>query len=218
MPEPTHGAERPETRSDWGWDFSLMAVTVALLASLGAQSLVGTGYAWWAYRAVPDWERVGYGGFVAAMNAWAAPQVVALVVVMGLCVPKRLFSRTSLVVTSSAMLACGAAAWAATGSLAKGLAVYLVLAALIQVAVVAMTVAGTRAPSYLTEGRIAKAGSGLLHLGFVLFALVVVALQDSAWMLPVFAVSAVLAVAGSAMSVYSNAFARGLRARRSAGS
>lgn len=218
MPEPTVAdTPVPMTRPGWGWDFSLMALTVALLASLGAQSLAGTGYAWWAHRAVPDWERVGYAGFVAVMNAAAAPQVVALVVVMGLCVPKRLFSRTALVAVSAAMLACGAGAWAVTGSLAKGLAAYLALAALIQVAVVVATVAGTRAPSYLTEGRIAKAGSGLLHLGFVLFASVVVALQDSAWMLPVFAVSALLAVTGSAMSICSNALARSLRSRRSTG-
>ena len=198
------------------WDFALTVVTVALFGSLGVQSLIGTGYVWWAQRTVPAWEQIGYGGFVEVMNAIAAPQLVALVVVMGLCVPKRLFTRTTLLVVSAGMVAVGIVTWLLTADLAQGLAVYLALAALIQVAVVAMTVTGTRVPSYLTESRVARTGSGLLHLGFVLFALVVVALQDSTWMMPVFLVSAVLSIGGSAMSIYANALAKRLRAGRSA--
>ena len=53
------------------------------------------------------------------------------------------------------------------------------MAALIQVAVVVLTAAGAKGPSYLTEGRLTKLGSGLLHLGFIAFAIVVAALQPS---------------------------------------
>jgi hypothetical protein len=141
------------------------------------------------------------------MNALAAPQIVLLVVLMGLCVPKRLFSRTALVVVSVLMVFAGLVVWALTGSLATGLALYLALAALIQVAVVALTVAGARAPSYLTEGRLTKTGSGLLHLGFIVFAYVVVALQNSTFMLPVFYTSAVLTTAGTALSFHADRLA-----------
>ncbi len=202
------------SRPGWTWDFSLMAMTVALFASLGVQSLAGTVYVWWAYRSVPAFEQVGYARFVEVMNAVAAPQVVVLVLVMGLCVPKRLFAKGALLGVSAAMLAIGAVVWAASGNLSAGLTAYLALASLIQVAVVAMTVAGTRGPSYLTEGRVAKAGSGLLHLGFVLFTLVVAGLQDSVWMLPVFGVATVLSVVGSAMAFYAGALAGRLRSRR----
>ncbi|MBE0477461.1 MAG: hypothetical protein IBX62_10220 [Coriobacteriia bacterium] len=201
------GATQP---ARWGWDFTLMVVTVGLLASLGLQSFLGTLYSWWAYRAVPGWEQFGYTGFVTAMNAVAAPQVVALVVVMGLCVPRRLFSRRVLAGVSAAMLGGGLAVWALAGSFAEGLAAYLLLAALIQLAVVALTVAGTRAPSYLTEGRLTKLGSGLLHLGIVLFAVVIVALQASPLMLPVFWASTVLVLAGSALSFYAGPAQRAL--------
>ena len=71
------------------------------------------------------------------MNAIAAPLVVALVVVMGLCVPKRLFSRRRSCSCRSAMVAVGVGVGLFTASLQTGLAVYLALAALIQVAVVA---------------------------------------------------------------------------------
>lgn len=189
------------------WDFALIVVTVVVLASLGVQSFIGTIYVWWAQTANPGWEQTGYASFVETMNAIAAPQVVVLVIVMGLCVPKRLFSRTLLLTVSAAMVAAGIVAWAFTGSIATGLALYLALAALIQVGVVVLTAAGARGPSYLTEGRLTKLGSGLLHLGFIAFAFVVTALQDSVFMSPVFWVSTVITTAGTAMSFWANRIA-----------
>jgi hypothetical protein len=188
------------------WDFALTLITVALLGALGVQSFFGTLYSWWAQRANPSWEQTSYLSFVDTMNAIAAPMVVLLVVVMGLCVPKRLFSRTALVVVSAGMLVAGVVAWAVTGDLGDGLAVYLALAALIQVAVVALTVAGARAPSYVTEGRLTKTGSGLLHLGIVGFAFVVVALQRSPFLMPVFWAVAVCTIAGTVLSFYAGSF------------
>jgi hypothetical protein len=197
------------------WDFGLTVLTVVLLASLGVQSFIGTLYVWWAQGAVAGWEQFGYSQFVAVMNAIAAPQLVALVVVMGLCVPKRLFGRGALIAVSGAMVAAGIAAWAITDSIATGLTVYLALAALIQVAVVALTAAGARGPSYLTEGRLTKLGSGLLHLGFIAFAIVVAALQQSELMLPAFWVATALTVGGTLLSFYAEKIAwRGLRPTR----
>lgn len=190
------------------WDFGLTVVTVALLASLGVQSFLGTLYVWWAQNSVQGWDQTGgYDRFVTAMNAIAAPQLVALVVAMGLCVPKRLFSRRLLLAVSAAMLVAGGVAYLVTGSLAQGLAVYLALAGLIQVAVVALTAAGARGPSYLTEGRLTKLGSGLLHLGFIVFGIVVAVLQRSTLMLTVFWVATVLAVGGTLLSFYADRLA-----------
>jgi hypothetical protein len=190
------------------WDFSLTIVTMALLAALGVQSFVGTFVVWFSTRADPVWQQsAGYNDYVTVMNAVAAPMIVALVVVMGLCVPKRLFSRRLLLWVSLAMVAAGVVAGLVTGSLATGLTLYLLLSAAIQLAVVVMTVAGVRGPSYLTEGRLTKTGSGLLHLGFIIFAVVVVALQKSPMMAPVFWLSAALVGVGTALAFYANAVA-----------
>lgn len=189
------------------WDYALTIVTVALLGTLGLQSFIGTGYVWWAESTIPGWQISGYPDFMLVMNVIAAPQVIALVIVMGLCVPKRLFDRTALVIVSVAMLGVGVAAWAWTGNAETGLAVFLALSALIQVAVVALTVAGVRGPSYLTEGRLVKTGSGLLHLGFIAFAYVVVALQDSVFMLPAFWIATFFTIAGTLMAFYADKLA-----------
>lgn len=188
------------------WDFALAVVTVVLLAGLGIQSFIGTIYVWWAQRAILGWEQSSYGDYVAFMNAVAAPMLIALVVVMGLCVPKRLFSRRVLLVVSLAMVAAGVATMFVTGSLAAGVAVYLGLAGLIQVGVVALTLGGARGPSYMTEGRLVKTGSGLLHLGFIMFGIVVAVMQDSVFMLPVFWMSAAFMTTGTVLSFYANRF------------
>lgn len=186
------------------WDFALTVLTVAFLGGLGLQSFLGTIYVWWAQNSIQGWEQLYYSAYIARMNAIAAPQLIALIVVMGLCVPKRLFSRRTLLFVSAGMVAAGIAAWVYTGSIATGLTLYLGLAALIQVAVVVLTGIGAKGPSYLTEGRITKLGSGLLHLGFIVFGIVVASLQRSAFMLPVFWASTVLMVGGTAMSFYAS--------------
>jgi len=190
------------------WDFTLTVVTVVLLASLGIQSFVGTIWVWLSERNLAEWSQTAaYADYIRMMNLIAAPQVLALVVVMGLCVPKRLFSRRALLAASLGMVAVGVVGGLVSGSLGRGLAIYLALSAVIQVAVVVLTVAGVRGPSYLTEGRLTKTGSGLLHLGFIIFAIVVVALQRSSLMLTVFWVSTVLVTVGTALSFYANRIA-----------
>lgn len=186
------------------WDFGLTVVTVLLLAGLGVQSFIGTLFVWYAQRSDPTWMQTGYNGYVDVMNAVAAPMIVGLVVVMGLCVPKRLFERRALIGVSAGMVAVGLVVAFVTGTPRAGLTAYLALAALIQVGVVVLTIAGARGPSYLTEGRLTKTGSGLLHLGFIIFAIVVVALQRSTLLMPVFWASTVLMVGGTALSFYAS--------------
>ncbi len=205
--EPPRAPAPPRDIRRRGWDFSLTVATVAILGLLGVQSFAGTLYTWWAQRTILGWEQTGYTDFVTLMNRVAAPLVVALVIVMGLCVPKRLFERRALVAVSAAMVVAGVGVGVYSSSLQTGLGTYLALAALIQAAVVVLTVAGVRGPSYLTEGRLTKTGSGLLHLGFIGVAFVIVTLERSNLMLPVFALSALCLAGGTALAFYADKLA-----------
>lgn len=189
-----------ETRSRW--DFALMVATLALLGGLGVQSLVGTVYVWWAQRAQPGFMQAGYGAYVETMNAVALPQLVALVAVMGLCVPKRLFERRRLVAVSVVMVLAGVGVGLARNDAQEGLAAYLGLASIIQGAVVALTLAGSTSLRVLHEGRVAKTGSGLLHMGLLLFGLVVLWLRGSGWMMPTFGIATLCIVVGCALAFW----------------
>lgn len=193
------------------WDFGLTVITVFLLGALGVQSFIGTIYVWWAQRSDPAWMDTGYAGYVDTMNLIAAPLLVALVVVMGLCVPKRLFSRGALIISSLAMIAVGVGVGVVRGSLTDGLTAYLMLAAGIQVAVVALTAAGRGGTHYLTEGRLTRLGSGLLHLGFIVFGIVIASLQHSELMLPVFWAATAFMTTGTVMSFYASSLSSALR-------
>jgi hypothetical protein len=196
------------------WDYILMVLTVVLLGSLGVQSFLGTIYVWWASANGPQLRGHGYATFVWWMNAIAAPQVIALVIVMGLCVPKRLFNRNGLIAVSAGMAVVGLAAWAGHGQL-------LVRARRLPGPRRAHPgrrrrahrSRGARGPSYLTEGRLVKTGSGLLHLGIIVFAIVVVALQGSAFMLPVFWAATALTLAGTGLAFYADKLAWRKRVR-----
>lgn len=211
MPEDERGGAMPGGSGERaagtrvGWDFALMVATIALLVAIGVQTLGGTLYSWWAHDAIAGWEQgPGYAAYMRVMNAAAAPLVAGLVVVLGLCVPKRMFARRVLLAVSAGLVAFGIAAAVLGRSLETGMAAYLAAAALLQTVVVGVTLARGGGITYLTEGRGRRLGSALLHLGFIVFCFVVVALQGSpAVMLPVFFVSAILLAAGSAMSFYS---------------
>ncbi len=200
MPDDPREHEQRQGIGEWGYTLTL--VTVVLLCALGVQSLLGTVYVWWAQRSVADWERVGYAAYAHTMDLIGAPLLIALIVVMGLCVPRRLLARRTLAFASAVMLAVGVAVALITGAWLRGLAAYLALAAVIQLLVVVLTLAGSARVSFLSRGRLAKAGSGLLHLGFVLIALSLAALRDTSLWLPAFWIATMLVLAGSALAFY----------------
>lgn len=212
---PADRARVPAAARRARWDFTLMVATTALLGALGVQSLLGTLYSWWAQRSAEGWAQTpAYSAYVGAMNAIAAPLLVALIVVMGLCVPKRLFSRWVLVGVSAFMVALGVSAWLLTGDATTGMAAYLLGAGAIQIAVIVMTIAGSPVLTYLTEGPVTKVGSGMLHLGLIVFAYVVIALQKSGSMLTAFWVATALCLGGTALSFYAGPFTRALAGER----
>lgn len=200
--DPSEGRAAPERRAASGWDFALIVATVAALAALGVQSFIGTLIAWWGERNDLAWQVTGQARFIEVMNTVAAPSVIAIVVLLGLCIPRRVLARRSLLAATVGLVTVGAAVWLATGEPARGLAAYLAAAALFQAAVLVMTMTGIGSLAYLTQGRLVQVGSAMLHLGFVVFALVVVALQESPWMLPAFWLATALLVVGSAFSFY----------------
>jgi hypothetical protein len=99
----------------------------------------GTLYSWWAHDAIAGWEQGrGYAAYVRVMSAVAAPLVAGLVVVLGLCVPKRMFERHVLLAVSAGLVAFGIAGVLGR-SRKTGMAAYLAAAALLQTVVVVVT-------------------------------------------------------------------------------
>ncbi len=196
------------------YDFALILATVALLLALGALCVYGTLYSFLASRADQEWtSSAAYELYLGRMNSLAYPLVAGLVLVMGMCVPKRLIPYR-LLPAGAAVLALAALVAAAAGPRASLAAVMLVSLA-VQAAVAVLAIARHARLFFEREGHLARLGSALLHLGFVLFALDLAALNESPLHITLFWAAALLMTAGTALAFYSEEISRaGTRLRR----
>lgn len=179
-----------------GWDLALVLLTAATLAAFGALALWSM-FHYRSHATLPGWS---VPAFQEMMNRRAAPLVVLLIVWLVLCIPKRVFSRRTLLAYSAGMVAVGLAALP-VGGVRFALGLVLGLSAALQAAILALVLAG-RSLRFTGHGLALRAGSTLLHLGVVLFTLDLVALQGSPWHIPLFWAATALLTAGCVLTFY----------------
>jgi hypothetical protein len=108
--------------------------------------------------------------YMEGMNTVVAPFVVGLILLLGICIPKRLLSTTwlnrfALVLTVAVM------AIAAAHDMKMALLVLLAASLTLQVVVLIMAVLGSRHLNFERKGYWLRVGSSLIHLGLILFIL-----------------------------------------------
>lgn len=190
------------------YDFFLALISILLLALIGIVSLYGTSYSWLASLDNPDWTRSFlYSYYLERMNSAAAPLVIALIIALGLCIPKRIFSRIKMLLVSGLILALGLLFYLFFEPL-HGLAFILLAGITIQLTVVILIFFRARILHFEREGLLASLGSSLLHLGFVAFLFDFILLQESPYHLSIFWISTGFITFGSALSFYSTEISR----------
>ena len=155
-------------RGKSSYDYYLILATTVMLFVISAICIYGMFYFKLAQvHQLPLAEKVGY---MDSMNTLLAPFLIALIVLLGICVPKRLLPTSwlnwfSLVLV---LLACAAGfIWGLKASLAFVLMVSCVL----QMVVLFMALAGSKELTFEKRGYWVRVGSSLLHLGLILFTL-----------------------------------------------
>lgn len=190
------------------YDLTLIILTVGLLVLLGALCVYGTVYSFLASQADPRWtETARYGAYVDRMNSAAYPLIVSLMVVMGLCIPRRIVRRRDLLWTSLAVVGTAAVVTVVLGASA-GLAFLLVTSAVLQGVVTVATILRRRGLSYRKRAFAARIGSALLHLGFVVLVLDVAVLEPAgvALAMPLFWAATALMLVGIPLAFYYKAW------------
>jgi hypothetical protein len=184
-------------------NYILILITMAILGAIGLIFIAGAGYSWVQSIQMSDWQRTSlYYDYITAMNLGVAPLSILLVIVLGLCIPKRLFSGATLLQLMGVLLFLTLAAAALVGPM-WGIAFLLAAAGLIQVVVIALTLAGSKQLSYESRSFLVQIGSALLHLGFVIFLFNFVVLSASESHISVFWLATVLIGIGMILSFYS---------------
>ncbi|MBI5556023.1 MAG: hypothetical protein HY885_00130 [Deltaproteobacteria bacterium] len=147
-------------------DFYLIVVTVAVLFVISAICVYGMFYFKLAQiQQLAPAEKLAY---MDRMNRVVAPFIISLIVLLGICVPKRLLptvwlTRFALVL---AVASGGISLWLGVKT---GLVAVLAASLLLQLVVLFLALAGSDVLYFEKSGYWVRLGSSLIHLGIILF-------------------------------------------------
>jgi len=190
------------------YDYILVILTIALLVIIGAISIYGTAYSWLTSLNYPEWTSTWlYRNYLERMNSYAYPFVVGLILVLCMCIPKRVIPREYLLQASGLILGMTIALVLLSGP-NVGLGFLLVVSMVIQCVVIGMTLARSKGLVFERQGIWVQLGSAFLHLGFVVFIFDFVLLQNSPAHLAIFWFATGLIILGTSLSFYSKEIGR----------
>ncbi len=199
------------------YDFYLMVLTSAVLAIIGLVCLYGIGYYTYTTETMPQWTQTPmYGDYIDSMNQYIYPFVVLLLVALGLCIPKRIVPRQSLLASGIGILVVTILIALVT-DIGTSLAFLLAVSIVVQTVVMLLTMLGRGGLTYEREGYFVQTGSSMLHLGTVIFVLDFVTFRTSDLHLSVFWVATILITVGTVLSFYPGEVGRVVRLLQSGG-
>lgn len=193
------------------YDFVLVIVAIAVLTMIGALFLGATFWSWVHSLADPSWSSTPeYQGFVVLMDRLLSPLLVGIILILGLCLPKRLFAQGRLALANIIML-CIASLAGLIYDGKTGLSVFILECLALQSAVLLMTFFVGSSMRFETEGYWSRSGSALLHFGFILLAAAFVVWGSSAYHMDLFWAGTLALVAGNSIAFYSDSIAAQLQ-------
>ncbi len=144
------------------------------------------------------------------MNAIISPFLIGLILLLGICVPKRLLpttwlNRFSLILFVLVIIVC------LRLGITLGLKLILITSLILQVTVLVMALVGSKRLNFEKKGYWLRVGSSLIHLGLILFLLDLFFYKKPTLHLVLFWISTVAAVLGMIFCFYSNAVVRLIR-------
>jgi hypothetical protein len=192
-------------------DFYLVLATAVMLFVISAICIYGMFYFKLAQiqQLVPA-EKVAY---MNRMNRVIAPFIIALILLLGICVPKRLLpaawlNRFAIVL---ALIAGGVSLWF---GIKAGLVLVLAASLMLQLVVLTLAVGGSQLLYFEKSGYWVRLGSSLIHLGMILFVLDLCFYQHQSLHLILFWVTTGAVVLGMIFCFYSQSVVQLIRSIR----
>ena len=192
------------------YDYYLILITAVVLFVISVICIYGMFYFKLAQvHQLPAAEKVGY---MDSMNTVLAPFLIALIVLLGICVPKRLLP-TSWLNRFSVILVLLALAASFIWGIKVSLALVLIVSLALQVVVLFMALAGSKELNFEKKGYWVRVGSSLLHLGLILFALDLFFYRYQVLHLVLFWITTASALLGMVFCFYAESFSRLVKKR-----
>lgn len=149
-------------------DFYLVLATVAVLFVISSICIYGMFY--FKLAQIQQLAPAAKLAYMNRMNSVTAPFVIALILLLGICVPKRLLPALWLnrFAVALAAIAGGVSLWLGAKT---GLVVVLAASLMLQLVVLALALGGSQLLYFEKSGYWLRVGSSLVHLGIILFVL-----------------------------------------------
>ena len=150
------------------YDFYLIIATTLVLFAISLISIFGMFYFKFAqiHQMTPD-LKIAY---MNRMNEIVAPFIICLILLLGICVPKRLLP-TAWLNRLTAVLLTGVVITGYFYGIKAGLFFILAASLVLQIIVLLMAMAGNRNLNFYKKGYWVRVGSSLIHLGLIVFIL-----------------------------------------------
>lgn len=192
------------------YDFYLIVATVLVLSIISGICVYGMFY--FKFAQLQQMAAPVKAAYMERMNQIVSPFIIALIVILAVCVPKRLLPTAWLNRFALALvLAIGVVTWGWGVVMALQVALGVTLA--LQAVVLILALAGNQRLNFERKGYWLRVGSSCMHLGLILFILDLFFYKHQALHLALFWVTTVATVLGMIGCFYSPTLA-GLMARR----
>ena len=196
----TKSSEKQYLKRTASLDYYLILATVGVLFAISVICVYGMFYfKLAAVQQLPAPEKMAY---MNQMNNVVAPFIISLILILGICVPKRLLPAKILLQFAIVLgvLCIAVSIWQ---GFKVGLIVVLTASLLLQLVVLGMAVAGSKHLHFEKSGYWVRVGSSLIHLGLILFVLDLLLYRNLTLHLVLFWVTTVSSVVGMLFCFYS---------------
>jgi len=150
------------------YDFYLILATALVLFAISLISIYGMFY--FKFAQIHQMAPVVKMAYMNRMNSFVAPFVIILILLLGICVPKRLLPTAWLNRVTAFLIVCAILAGFTAGVKAS-LFVILGASLVLQVVVLLLALGGSKNLHFHKKGYWVRLGSSLIHLGLILFVL-----------------------------------------------
>ena len=150
------------------YDFYLILATVLVLFAISLISIYGMFY--FKFAQIHQMSPAVKMSYMSRMNSFVAPFIMGLILLLGVCVPKRLLP-TVWLNRVAILLIVGAVLAGFIGGVKISLFIILGTSLILQVIVLILALGGSENLHFHKKGYWVRLGSSLIHLGLILFVL-----------------------------------------------
>jgi hypothetical protein len=164
------------------------------------------------FAQVQEMEAAAKYAYMNEMNRVVSPFIIGLILLLGICVPKRLLP-TSWLNGFAVLLAAIVGCVAFFLGVQTALKVNLIIALALQLVVLGMAFAGSEKLNFEKKGYWVRVGSSAMHLGIILFVLDLFYYQHQSLHLFIFWMTTIFTVFGMTGCFYSEAIVSFIKKR-----